>query len=157
MNHLPVGALPGAPQLLNDPAAQAIAAQAFGPHQLLASLQAQGLAQYTELAWVPTWNGGTVTITASNAVKIGRLVFISADITFGASASASASTLTLPVNQLTTYGFGGINFTDVSATLSVNVTGNAVSFRSAINATNVACSTVAGKRVIFFGIYMAAN
>lgn len=112
------------------------------------------LADYEEGTWTPTWSGGSLTLANNRYTKFGRTVFLTADITFGASVDATAGALTLPFTPLG-WGAGSINFTDISATVSVNVDASgSLFFRSAINGGNSASVTLATKRFIFTAQYI---
>lgn len=124
-----------------------------------AGMTSELLNDYEEGTWTPTWNGGSVTINNTcYYTKIGRQVTVTADITFGTSASASDSALTLPFTGLGPWGGGSVNYTDISATASVNVQASTgtVNFRSAINGGNLSCVLTASKRVIFIASYFTS-
>lgn len=127
----------------------------FSANTHAAGMTSELLNDYEEGVWTPTWNGGTVTVSGAFYTKIGRVVTLIADVTFGASASGAASVLSVPFTIGGVWGFGSVNGTDVNATLSVNVDGgtNGILFRTAINAGNEICSNLAGKRVIFGATY----
>jgi hypothetical protein len=115
------------------------------------------LTTYDEGTFTPVWNGGTVTVSLSKFTRIGRQVTWIYDLTFGASASVSASTLTLPFACVDNWGAGSINFTDIGAALFVNLDGSidALQFRAVANGASLACSTVATKRVVGIVTYNA--
>jgi hypothetical protein len=114
------------------------------------------LADYEEGTWTPTWSGGSLTLANNRYTKFGRTVFLTADITFGASVDATAGALTLPFTPLG-WGAGSINFTDISATASVNVDASgSLFFRSAINGGNLASVTLATTRFIFTAQYITS-
>jgi hypothetical protein len=115
------------------------------------------LNDYEEGLWVPTWNGGTITINSGVYTKIGRLVHAILDLTFGASASALDSQLSIPFPCGTSWGMGSVNYTDYGTSLVVNLdgAGDFVAFRLAINDGNIAASGIAGKRVVFDVTYFA--
>jgi len=115
------------------------------------------LTQYDEGTWAPTWSGGTVTVNNARYTRVGRLVVLSADLTFGASADATDATLTLPFNADTVWGTGSVNFTDYGTSLVVNVDPSAdkLLFRGAINGANLLSTNIATKRIIFSATYFA--
>jgi hypothetical protein len=115
------------------------------------------LSQYDESTFTPVWNGGSITVGLSKVTRIGRNVVWIFDITFGASVVVATSTLTLPFPCVDAWGAGSINFTDVGASLFVNLDGSAdtLGFRSAANAANVSVATLATKRVVGMAIYNA--
>ena len=74
-----------------------------------ASTDANTLDDYEEGTWTPTGNGITLTNNGSFYTKIGRLVYISADITFPNTANGSAADIGgLPFTVSSTSGGGGI-------------------------------------------------
>lgn len=125
----------------------------FSANTPAAGMTSQLLDWYEEGVWTPTWNGGSVTVNDSDYTRVGRMVTWIADITFGASASVAESQLSFPFTLGISYGTGAINYTDAGASLSVNVSPSGVAFRSAMNAGGLACSALAGKRVIFMATY----
>ncbi|SFQ82475.1 hypothetical protein SAMN03159489_05967 [Pseudomonas sp. NFPP07] len=123
-----------------------------------ASSDKNTLDDYEEDAFVPTWNGGSLTVNSCTYTKIGRLVYVMYDVTFGASASASVSTLSVPFALSSSFGSGAVNFTDYGAALFVDMDlGNGattpIAFRAAANGAALACSTLATKRFIFNVVY----
>jgi hypothetical protein len=116
---------------------------------------------YEEGTWTPTWNGGTVTVNYATYTRVGRLVTLVADITFGASATGTDSTLSVPFNVASNWGTGAINYTDVSAAAVINIDksslsgAGAVLVRTALNSANYSCASLATKRLIFSATYIA--
>jgi hypothetical protein len=127
----------------------------FSANTGAAGMTSELLNWYEEGVWTPTWSGGSVTVNQSRYTRIGRQVTWIFDLTFGASASSSDSDLTLPFTVGGGWGAGSINFTDISATVSVNIDGTAsrLLLRSAINAGNISCATAATKRIIGVATY----
>ena len=127
----------------------------FSANTHAAGMTSELLTWYEEGVWTPTWSGGSVTVNQSRYTRIGRQVTWIFDLTFGASASGSDSDLTLPFTVGGGWGAGSINFTDISATVSVNIDGtaNRLLLRSAINAGNISCATAATKRIIGIATY----
>lgn len=115
------------------------------------------LSMYDEGNWTPTWSGGTVTVNNARFTRVGRVVTICADLTFGASADATDATLTLPFNVDTVWGTGSINYTDYGTSLVVNIdpASDKLLFRGAINGGNLLSINIATKRVIFSAMYFA--
>lgn len=115
------------------------------------------LSMYDEGNWTPTWSGGTVTVNNARFTRVGRVVTICADLTFGASADATDATLTLPFNVDTVWGTGSINYTDYGTSLVVNIdpASDKLLFRGAINGGNLLSTNIATKRVIFSAMYFA--
>ena len=116
---------------------------------------------YEEGTWTPTWNGGTVTMNYGTYTRVGRLVTLVADISFGTSASSADSTLSLPFNCGSNWGTGSINYTDLVTTIAVinidksSLSGaGAVLVRTAINSANYSCVSLASKRLIFSATYL---
>lgn len=119
-------------------------------------MTSQLLNWYEEGTWTPTWSGGSLTIANSRYTRNGRTVFLTADITFGASTDATAGALTLPFTPLG-WGAGSINYTTVSSTASVNVDASgSLYFRSAINGGNLASITLSTTRIIFIAQYITS-
>ncbi|WP_097303822.1 hypothetical protein [Pseudomonas chlororaphis] len=123
-----------------------------------ASSDANTLDDYEENSFVPVWNGGTLIVDLCTYTKIGRLVFVTYDITFGASASGATSTISVPFALSGAFGSGSVNATTHSADLFVNMdsalgASTPIAFRTAANGASLACSTLATKRVIFTVTY----
>jgi hypothetical protein len=112
---------------------------------------------YEEGTWTPTWNGGTVTITSSYYTRVGRLVTWILDVTFGTSATATDSQLTLPFTATGSWGSGSINYSDYGTGMTVNIDAgsNRLLFRSAVNSSNLPCSSVASHRFICVATYFS--
>jgi hypothetical protein len=115
------------------------------------------LSQYDEGTFTPVWNGGSITVGLSKYTRIGRNVVWIFDITFGASVVVATSTLTLPFPCVDDWGAGSINYTDVGATLVVNLEGSTdtLQFRATANSASAAVTTLATKRVVGMVIYNA--
>lgn len=131
------------------------------PATVSLSSDANTLDDYEEGSYTPTWNGGTVTVNGCDYVKIGRVVHMRYDVTLGASASASGSTLSVPFDLSATYAAGYVNYTDYGSALFINMnTGvpasTPIQFRAVANGAALACSTVAGKRFIFGVTYFTS-
>lgn len=115
------------------------------------------LTRYEEGAFTPVWNGGSVTVGLSKYTRIGRNVVWIFDITFGASVVVATSTLTIPFPCVDSWGVGSINFTDVGATLFVNLDGvnDTLGFRATANGGSISVATLATKRVVGMVVYNA--
>ena len=120
-----------------------------------ASSNANTLDDYEEGTWTPTWNGGSLSVSQSSYVKIGQLVYIDLDITFGSSASSAQSYVTTPFPNFLTYAAGSLSYSNFSAgVLNVDVQGSSgVAFR-ATNNNALICSAVAGTRWILTAVYI---
>lgn len=118
------------------------------------------LADYEEGTYTPTWNGGTITtIVSAFYTKIGRQVTVIVDVILGASASASASEITVPFAALSAsnWGSGGVAFNTYGADLyvSFDAATSKINFRPAANDPVLTCAQTATKRFVFTLTYFA--
>lgn len=129
----------------------------FSANTPTAGMTSQLMNWYEEGTFTPTWNGGTVTVNLSKYTRIGRQVNWIFDFNFDATIVVATSTLTLPFACVDAWGAGSINFTDVGATLIVNLDGasDTLQFRAVNNGASVSCATIATKRIIGIAIYNA--
>ena len=122
-----------------------------------ASSDANTLDDYEEGSYTPTWNGGSVSGSAIY-VKIGRLVYVDADVTFGTSASSATTLMSLPFTPSTAYAAGSMDYTTYASTV-VNVEARSdpgLSFRSG-NGGNLQCNQAASNRYIFSITYFCTS
>lgn len=129
----------------------------FTANSAAAGKTSQLLNWYEEGTFIPTWNGGTVTTNSSYYTRVGRLVTWILDVTFGTSATATDSQLTLPFTATGTWGGGSINYSDYGTGMTVNIDAgsNRLLFRGAVNSSNLSCSSVASKRFVCVATYFA--
>ena len=124
-----------------------------------AGVTSQILNKYEEGTWTPTWNGGTLTVNNTcYYTRIGRQVTVIADVTFGTSVAVTDAAMSLPFTGMGAWGGGSINFTDLSATASINVQASTgvVCFRTSIIGGNVTCAGIASKRMVLIATYFTA-
>tara|TARA_R100001463_G_scaffold2361_2_gene10032 strand:+ start:170 stop:1162 length:993 start_codon:yes stop_codon:yes gene_type:complete len=117
---------------------------------------ANALDDYEEGTWTPT-SGVGLTIQYASYTKIGRLVFVSADVTIASSSSGSTFYMSLPfASNVTNYGGGTISFhTNSSYTdMSLNLE-SSVYFRATNKLSNLSYANVSGVRVIFNAVYQS--
>jgi hypothetical protein len=122
-----------------------------------ASSDANTLDDYEEGSYTPTWNGGSVSGSAIY-VKIGRLVYVDADVTFGTSASTALSLMNLPFTPSPQYSAGSMDYTTYGSGV-VNVEARSdpgLSFRSG-NGGNLQCNQAASYRYIFSITYFCTS
>lgn len=124
-----------------------------------AGMTSKVLTNYEEGTWTPTWNGGTLTVNNTcYYTRIGRQVTVIADVTFGTSVAVTDAAMSLPFTGVGAWGGGSINFTDLSATASINVQASTgvVCFRTSIIGGNVTCAGIASKRMVLIATYFTA-
>jgi len=129
----------------------------FSANTGTAGMTSELLNWYEEGTFTPVWNGGSITVGLSKYTRIGRNVVWIFDITFGASVVVATSTLTLPFPCVDDWGVGSINYTDVGATLFVNLEGvsDTLQFRLTANAASTSVANLATKRVVGMAVYNA--
>ena len=137
----------------------------FGSTSNASGMTSSVLDDYEEGTWTATTSGGiSVTTTNGTYTKIGRLVFLNADLTV-ATGSTSGSNLIftgLPFAGAETFSTGSINFTNLGSSFddaSINYdTGNGgVTVRSSYNGATVTYGQFAGKRIIFNLMYHTSS
>lgn len=124
-----------------------------------AGMTSKVLTNYEEGTFTPTWNGGTLTVNNTcYYTRIGRQVTVIADVTFGTSVAVTDAAMSLPFTGVGAWGGGSINFTDLSATASINVQASTgvVCFRTSIIGGNVTCAGIASKRMVLIATYFTA-
>jgi len=117
---------------------------------------ANQLDDYEEGTWTPT-SGVTLTVSSATYTKIGRLVYLNADLTFTSSSSGSAAIISgLPFTPSETYSTGSFNYHTASshldATVNVSSSGG-IEFRSAPNTGSLTYTNTSNNRFIFNAIY----
>jgi hypothetical protein len=129
----------------------------FSANTGTAGMTSELLNWYEEGTFTPVWNGGSITVGLSKYTRIGRNVVWIFDITFDASVVVATSTLTLPFPCVDNWGAGSVNFTDVGATLFVNLEGvsDTLQFRLTANAASTSVADLATKRVVGMAVYNA--
>jgi hypothetical protein len=113
--------------------------------------------QIQQSTYTPTWGGGTVTVNSAYFSRSGNLVTVFFDVLLGSSASVADSDLSLPTAGAVTWGTGQVNYTDIGATLVINIdpTADKILFRSAINGGNLSRLAMSGVRVIASASYLS--
>ena len=113
---------------------------------------------YEEGVWSPSWNGGGVTVSYANYVKVGKTVTINFDITLGASSSTSTSTITLPFTSPTIYSAAALQFTSNTSYsgLVVGLNATSITFRSGITGGLLTCAQSDGFRYIGTATYISS-
>jgi hypothetical protein len=120
-----------------------------------AGMTSQLLANYEEGTWTPTDGSGAgliLTVTSASYTRTGRTVFLTGDITYPVTASASAAILSgLPFNSASNGGGMNVHYTGYASRFS-GVTGGAsiilygLTGSGSTAMTNVSLSTI---RMIF--------
>ena len=137
----------------------------FGGAAGFSGMTSQVLDDYEEGTFSATTAAGiSVTTTTGSYTKIGRLVFINADLTV-ASGSTSGTQLIftgLPFTGSETFSTGSINFTNLGssfsdATLNFDTGNGGITVRRNNNGTPASYAEFAGKRIIFNLLYHTAQ
>lgn len=119
----------------------------------------QSLANYKEASWTPADNSGaglSLTVTLANYTRIGRVVFITCNITYPTTVSgASASLSGLPFTVLANSGAITILGTNASIASDVVFTAGAttLTFNAVIGFAAITNSQLSGSVVKFSGFY----
>jgi hypothetical protein len=98
-----------------------------------ASSNANTLDDYEEGSWTPSPSSGSVTVNGSSYVKIGRFVFVSAQVTATANTGGDWSGLPFPCTtpNVTYYGSGYVGYQNANAsTWNMAPEGAGFSFRA---------------------------
>ena len=116
------------------------------------------LDDYEEGTYTPT-SGASLTVTYAKYTKIGRLVFLNADITVGSTSGNSAFAMTLPFDGVDSYYAGLVQYNNVpEPQLAVNITTTTLNFRKLDTSFGFLTYTgVSGHRFIFSIVYTSAT
>lgn len=123
-------------------------------------LTGAGLNDYEVGTWTPTDASGaglTFTGVSGNYVKIGRLVFVTAQLTYPTTASGSSAAITQPfasppINQLLSLAVVGAVAVDI-----MNVSGAGFNPLLATSFAPVTNGTLSGKTIVFSGTYESSS
>lgn len=130
-----------------------------------ASTDANTLDDYEEGTFTPTWNGGSISVVDAKYIKIGALVTLNIDLTFGSSAVGTDTTLSLPFPMTASWGSGSMNYTTATSSLASIIpnlaqgylAGNgALTFRTGVANGNYTAAQLAGCRFILTCMYYAS-
>ena len=119
---------------------------------------ANALDDYEEGTYTPT-SGASLTVTYANYTKIGRLVFLNADITVGSTSGSSAFAITLPFDGVDNYYSGLVQYNNVpEPQLAANISTTALYFRKLDTSfASLTYTGVSGHRFIFSIVYTSAT
>ena len=119
---------------------------------------ANALDDYEEGTYTPT-SGASLTVSYANYTKIGRLVFLNADITVGSTSGSSAFAMTLPFNSVDNYYSGLVQYNNVpEPQLAANISTTALYFRKLDTSfASLTYTGVSGHRFIFSIVYTSAT
>ena len=119
---------------------------------------ANALDDYEEGTYTPT-SGASLTVSYANYTKIGRLVFLNADITVGSTSGSSAFAITLPFDGVDNYYSGLVQYNNVpEPQLAAYISTTALYFRKLDTSfASLTYTGVSGHRFIFSIVYTSAT
>ena len=122
------------------------------------TVSSEVLDDYEEGTYTPT-SGASLTVTYAKYTKIGRLVYLNADITVGSTAGNSAFAMTLPFSGVDSYYSGLVQYNNVPEPhLAANVSTTHLYFRKLDTSFGMLTYTqVSGHRFIFSIVYTSAT
>ena len=123
-----------------------------------ASTDANTLDDYEEVStYTPTWNGGgSISVTQSTVIKIGKLVTWTYDITFPTATGATLANIVLPYAMSVSWGNGCLNYTTSGILRYISVTSSGLNLRDTTFGV-MTITALSGIRIIGNAIYEATS